>query len=312
MHTILGAGGAIATELAFFLNDRKVRLVSRNPAAVTGNEELVSADLLDATAVENAVGGSSCVYLVAGLPYKAKVWEKQWPQIVENVISACTKHKAALIFFDNVYAIDPAFIENITEESPMNPSSRKGMVRQQIVQRIQKAGQENGLKWMIVRAADFYGPAIRNSLLLETVYKKMKNGKRPQWIGNPRCTHSFTFTPDAASGTALLALADDTWNQVWNLPTSSRKLTGEDWIKLFGKELSAPSAYTPVSKGMMKFIGFFSSLMNEFVEMMYQYEKNYFFNSSKFRTRFPEFHVTEPEEAIQSIVAADIFELDPA
>jgi hypothetical protein len=33
--------------------------------------------------VEKAVAGASVAYLVAGLQYKAKVWEEQWPQVME-------------------------------------------------------------------------------------------------------------------------------------------------------------------------------------------------------------------------------------
>src|SRR5690606_30239338 len=86
-QTILGAGGVIGRELARILPEYAdhVRLVSRNPRAVTDGNETRSADLLDRDEVIAAVKGSTVAYLVAGLPYKAKVWQEQWPRIMANV-----------------------------------------------------------------------------------------------------------------------------------------------------------------------------------------------------------------------------------
>lgn len=75
---LLGAGGSIATVLAPILVARghRVRLVSRGAHVMPGTEA-VSADLLDARAVMDAVGEGSTVFLLAGLRYQAAVWEEQ-------------------------------------------------------------------------------------------------------------------------------------------------------------------------------------------------------------------------------------------
>ena len=106
MQTILGANGIIAVELAKELYQNyttNIRLVSRNPQKVNDTDELVSADLLNADATDRAVAGSEIVYLTAGLPYNARIWQEQWQVVMQNVINACKKHGAKLVFFDNVY-----------------------------------------------------------------------------------------------------------------------------------------------------------------------------------------------------------------
>jgi len=67
-QTILGAGGAIGTELAKALNNytNDIRLVSRNPKKVNPDDELLRADLSDASQVEKAIERSSIVYLTVG------------------------------------------------------------------------------------------------------------------------------------------------------------------------------------------------------------------------------------------------------
>ena len=78
MQTILGSGGIIATELAKELTTytKDIRLVSRNPKKVNETDQLLKADLLNATEVEKAVEGSEIVYVTIGFPYNAKVWQQ--------------------------------------------------------------------------------------------------------------------------------------------------------------------------------------------------------------------------------------------
>lgn len=66
---------------------------------------------------------------MVGFEYKLKVWEDKWPKLMRAVIDACIKHKAKLVFFDNVYLYDNNAIPHMTEESAINPPSKKGMVR---------------------------------------------------------------------------------------------------------------------------------------------------------------------------------------
>jgi nucleoside-diphosphate-sugar epimerase len=103
MHTILGAGGAIATALLKELVERgeRIRLVGRNPRPSGGAAELVAADISDFQQTMKAVAGSSIVYLLIGLKYDIGVWRRVWPKIMANTIEACKKNSAKLIFFDS-------------------------------------------------------------------------------------------------------------------------------------------------------------------------------------------------------------------
>ncbi len=51
-----------------------------------------------------------------------------WPAIMQNTIDACKTHNAKLIFFDNIYCLGKVN-GSMTEESPFNPNSKKGLVR---------------------------------------------------------------------------------------------------------------------------------------------------------------------------------------
>ena len=306
MQVILGGGGAIGTELAKALNayTPAIRIVSRTPKKVNESDETFSADLTDAAAVNRAMEGADVAYLTAGLPYKLSVWQRQWPAIMQNVISACKQHNTKLVFFDNVYLYDEKSVGHLTETTPVNPPSKKGKVRARLAQMIMDEVKKGQLTAMIVRAADFYGPGVDTSVLQETVYKPFKKGKSAVWIGNRSKIHSYTYTPDAARATALLGNTPDAYNQVWHLPTSEEKLTGNDWINLFAGNMQVKNKAMTVPIFLVQLMGLFNPLMKEMVEMMYQNNQDYYFDSTKFRQRFPDFKVTPYNEGVKEVIAA--------
>lgn len=288
MQTILGAGGDIGTLLAKELKQftDKIRLVARHPRQVNGNDELVAADLLDAHAVSEAVKGSEIVYLTVGLKYDRRIWQAQWPAIMRNVVDACVQHNSKLVFFDNVYMYDKSAIPNMSEESPLNPPSKKGAVRLEVVKLINKAMAENNLKALIARSADFYGPGSKNGILNILVLDPVAKGKKANWQGDPHKIHSFTYTPDAARATAILGNTDSAYNQVWHLPTSSERLTGKAFVDLANGIKNQKSSYRILSPVLLTIGGLFDRTVKELIEMQYQNNQDYFFNSDKFCKAF--------------------------
>ena len=134
MQTILGASGVIGVTLARELKayTSNIRLVSRNPKKVNDTDLLFAADITNRQQVFDAVKGSEIVYLVAGLLYRTKVWQKQWPLIMQNVIDASIEYNSSFVFFDNLYMIGGDNVKHITENSPFSPTSRKREVSVQL------------------------------------------------------------------------------------------------------------------------------------------------------------------------------------
>jgi nucleoside-diphosphate-sugar epimerase len=299
MQTILGANGTIGLVLAKELRNYtdKIRLVSRNPRKVNDTDELFPADLTQAGMIDKAVEGSDVVYLVVGLQYNINVWEKEWPKLMKATINACIKHNCRLVFFDNVYMYDEGAIPHMTEDSPINPPSRKGAVRRRIAEMLMNEVKAGKLMALIARAADFYGPGNANSFLSSVVFDNFKKGKAANWFADADKKHSFTYTPDAAKATALLGNTDDAYNQVWHLPTDKNTLTGKEMIALFADEMKVKNKVTVMPMWLVKILGLFIPIMKEFPEMMYQYNQDYFFDSSKFDKRFT-FRTTTYKEGV--------------
>lgn len=304
MQTILGAGGAIGTPLARALKSYgKVRLVARHPRQVNGDDALLAADLTCAGEVDRAVAGSSVVYLVVGLPYKTAVWRREWPLIMRLVIDACLRHDARLVFLDNIYMYAPAALSHMTEDAVVAPVSKKGRVRAQVQDMLWAAVKEQGLQALIARSADFYGPGIRNSPLGITVVDKLRKKQKAFWQMDAGKVHSFTYTPDAALALAMLGNTQEAYGAVWHLPTSSERLTGADFISRVAAEMRVRPRYYIFGKGLMRLLGLFIPMVAELKEMSYQYDRDYFFDSSKFNRRFG-FTPTSYTEGIRAVVAA--------
>ena len=287
MQTILGAGGVIANNLATHLPKytQQIRLVSRNPKTVLGKEELVQADLLNRDHVSRAVAGSEVVYLTAGLEYNIKVWQTQWPALMRNVLDACEEHGAKLVFFDNVYSYGRV---NgwMTEDTPYNPCSKKGEVRAKIATLLMEEAHRGKLQALIVRGADFYGPNTPLSFLTATVFDNLKKGKAAQIMVNAETLHSFTYTPDAGQATAMLGNTPTAFNQIWHAPTAPNPLNTRQVVEIAAGILGVPPKFTVLSRPVLRMVGWFVPVIRESIEMLYQNDQDYLFDSTKFNQAF--------------------------
>ena len=300
-QTILGSGGVIGDALAEVLAgyDTTVRLVSRHPKALNGDEELISADLLDAVQTRDAVKDSDIVYLTVGLPYSTKVWQKEWTVIIENVINACQEQQAKLVFFDNVYMY--GLVEGkMREDTPYNPRSEKGKVREKVTTMLETAMKEGHIEALIARSADFYGKDAAHSFAMPMIFDKYKAGKTASWLLNKTLPHSMTYIPDAAKALALLGNDTSCYNQTWHLPTSSPALTGKMFMDEVAKAYGVKPKQSVISAFMMRLAGLFVPSIKETKEMDYQFTYAYILDSSKFEKKF--FQATPYKEAIAEIV----------
>ncbi|MBC7867952.1 MAG: NAD-dependent epimerase/dehydratase family protein [Gloeobacteraceae cyanobacterium ES-bin-316] len=301
MQTILGAGGSVANHLALELPGytNHIRLVSRNPKKINDADEIFAADLLDKKQVEAAVKGSSIVYLTAGLPYNSTVWERDWRPLMENVIEACKIHQAKLVFFDNVYMYGKVKRE-MTETTPFNPVSKKGVVRAAVASMLLKAMDEKSLTAMIVRSSDFIGADTQNSVPNMLVIDKLKAGKKAQLFLTDKTVHNYTYLKDATKAMAMLANTSEAYGQTWHLP-STGIFTGKDFVGKVAEILKVKSHYTIAPRWLLGVLGLFIPAIKETQEMLYLNEQDYEFSDAKFMKAFPEFKKTAFEDIIKQM-----------
>jgi|SRR6185503_2912121 len=287
MHTILGAGGSVANALTRELldNNQTIRLVSRKQPAIGGkNLSWKKADLLNYAELQEAVKGSTVIYLTAGLVYDKKVWAAQWPVIMQNVINLAKETGARLIFFDNVYMY--GLVNGpMKEDTPYNPCSVKGEIRAKIAGQLMDEAKAGNIKASIARGADFYGTDNNNGFFDVMVLSYLAKKQKSQWLGDTDKLHNFSYIPDMGKGMYLLGQNPDSANQIWHMPTAP-VLTGKQFIQLASGIYGAEPKYFAINKLMMRLYGLFDKNVGEMVEMYYQYDHDYIFDSSKFEKAF--------------------------
>ncbi|WP_127128540.1 NAD-dependent epimerase/dehydratase family protein [Pseudoflavitalea rhizosphaerae] len=299
LHTLLGANGTIADALVPVLqaNNEKIRLVSRKPKPIPGTE-IMAADVTNREQVFAAVKGSEIVYLLVGIQYNIDVWRGDWPVIIRNVIDACKAANATLVFFDNAYMYGKVD-GPISEETPYRPSSKKGQIRAAVATTLQEEMRSGGLKAIIARAVDFYGPGVtEKSAPGLLVFTNMRNGKKAQWFINPNVPRSYNYTPDAGKALYMLAKTPSATGQVWHLPTVNPPLTGKQFVAKAAKYMNASEKLIVLPRWILKIVGLFNPFMKEMYEMHYQDEFPFVFSSSKFEKAF-NFKPTSWEEGIR-------------
>lgn len=283
MQTILGSGGIIGHEASFCLSEftDRIRQVSRNPKKVNDSDQVFPADVKSELDVRQAVKGSDVVYLTVGLPYNTKIWQEYWPVIMRNTINACKEHNAKLVFFDNVYMYGK--VDGwMTEKTPFNPCSKKGEIRAKVAEMLLEEMNKGNIKALIARSADFYGPRAANTYLTPMVFDRLNSGKKPQLMISSKIKHSLTFTPDAARSMVLLGNSNDAYGQSWHLPTDKDVMTGEELVKEASRIFNKKNSFSLLSPMMIKMASWFSPVIKESREMLYQFEYDYLFDSTKF------------------------------
>ncbi len=302
IHTVLGASGATGQAVIKELQNRNLPCNAVERSKKVEGVETLKADLLNKNEAIKAIQNSAYVYLCVGLPYQSKVWKRDWPILMENVITACEKANAKLIFFDNVYMYGPEPLElPFNEEHQQNPNTKKGLARKQTADLLIKAIAEKRVNAVIGRSADFYGEFAVNSPFYISFLENMLKGKAPQVLGRKGVTHSFAYSGDNGRALVELALEDSTYGQVWHLPVG-RPITFDMVNIMLNAELGTTYKLTYIPKMMRKILSIFIPPIREVEEMLYQFENPYEMNFDKFKKQFPNFKVTPYQEGLNKMV----------
>ena len=145
-----------------------------------------------------------------------------------------------------------------------------------------KAGK---IQASILRAADFYGTDSKNSSFDMMVLDKYAKKQTAQWIGDTKVKHNFTYIPDAGRAMYLLGQNPQSDNQIWHAPTAA-PLVGTEFINMAANIYQVKPKFMRINKFMMWVFGLFNKVVAGAVEMYYQYDHNYDFNSDKFEKAF--------------------------
>ncbi len=201
---VLGATGGVGGEMAKGLLARgwHVRAMVRDPARAKRIEgvELVRGDAMQAADVAKAATGVA--WIVHGVnPPGYRNWPGLALPMLENTIAAAKAVGAAVFFPGTVYNFGPETFPLVAEDAPQRPRTRKGAIRVAMEARL----RESGLRVLILRSGDFFGPGMGgNSWFSGAMVKPGRQVKSILYPGRRNIGHGWAYLPDYAEAAIRL------------------------------------------------------------------------------------------------------------
>lgn len=284
LHVIFGTGPVgLATARALLKRNHHVRLVNRSGKADSPEgAEVAVANALDDAQVRDAVRGASVVYSCAQPAYTR--WPEDFPPLQRAILNAAADAGAKLVLADNLYMYGE--VDGLVHEDlPYKAATRKGKTRAAMAREALAAHDQGRVRVAIGRASDFYGPFVTDSTLGDRVFGPLVKGETAQLVGDIDQLHTYTFIGDFGEALAVLGEHDEADGQAWHVPNAPTRSTREIVTRAFELAGNVPKM-SSMGRFMMRLGGIFIPGARETVEMMYEFEKPFVVDSSKFERTF--------------------------
>jgi len=212
---ILGATGGIGAELAAALGRHGWRITAlhRNPAAAaartsTAGIHWVPGDAMSRDDVTQAAQGAALIVHAVNPP-GYRNWGRLVLPMIDNSIHAARASGARIVLPGTIYNYGPDAFPILREDSPQNPLTRKGKIRAAMEARL-RAAAATGVRSLIVRAGDFFGPTAGNNWFSQGLVKPGKPVTSISYPGRPGIGHAWAYLPDLAETIARLLDTEST------------------------------------------------------------------------------------------------------
>jgi nucleoside-diphosphate-sugar epimerase len=301
VHVVLGAAGGAGSAVVGELAARglPVRAVTRSGATdVPEGVEQVAADVATPDGARRACAGAAVVYHCAQPGYTK--WVELFPPLTRAVLDGTAEAGAKLVFADNLYVYGLPD-GPMTEETPQRAQGKKGRTRIEMAAAILRAHADGRLRCTIGRSSDYYGPGGNNSNVGDYLMKPVLRRKRARWLGSLDQPHTLNYLEDVARALVTLGERDEADGQVWHLP-AAEPLTGRQFLTQMYEAAGFAPKIGVARRPMIRLVGVFNPLVRELNETLYQFERPFVSDASKFQGAFGPFEPTPHRDAVRPTV----------
>ena len=201
---VIGITGSIGREVAEVLLRRgwQVRALHRDPStarishALPNAVQWITGDAMRSSDVVDAALGTELIVHAANPP-NYRNWRGLALPMLDNTIAAARISNARILLPATIYNFGSNGARVLKENSPQIPTTRKGQVRVEMELKLQKASLY-GVRSIVVRAGDFFGPGAGNSWLTRGMVKARGRVRSVYNPGPPEVGHSWAYVPDLA------------------------------------------------------------------------------------------------------------------
>jgi nucleoside-diphosphate-sugar epimerase len=207
---VIGITGSIGREIAQALLRRgwQVRALHRDPEAAAISSGLpnsvqwIKGDAMQSGDVVAAASGSELIVHAANPP-NYRNWRGLALPMLDNTIAAAKINSARILLPATIYNFGATAPRVLKENSAQIPTTRKGQVRLEMELKLQKASIY-GVRSIVVRAGDFFGPGAGNSWLTRGMVRARGQARSVYNPSPPDVGHSWAYLPDLAETMARL------------------------------------------------------------------------------------------------------------
>ena len=212
---VLGATGGIggAVTAALLRRGWAVRALHRDPAVASARgsqggagPSWVAGDAMNAGSVVAAARGAALIVHAVNPP-GYRNWGKLVLPMLESSILAASDSGACILLPGTVYNYGPDAFPTLDESAPQHPRTRKGAIRVRMEQRLRQAADE-GVRTLIVRAGDFFGPGGASSWFSQGLVKPGQPVTAISYPGKHGIGHQWAYLPDVAETMVRLVEGD--------------------------------------------------------------------------------------------------------
>ncbi|SEM97741.1 SDR family NAD(P)-dependent oxidoreductase [Lihuaxuella thermophila] len=307
MATVLGATGGMGHSLVKECVNAgyQVRAVARRGEQLDRffgampQVQIMRGDVSDPSFVQASAQNADLLFHAVNVPYRD--WEHLQLPLMSSILEGASGHARRLVLVHPVYAYGRPQTEKVSEQHPVAPHTKKGNIRKQMEQMLQKAHEDGKIEGIIARFPDFYGPQAKNTFL-HSVFEAIVNRKTAYWLGSLQLKREYIYVPDAARALLRICETSHPGFQVWNV-SDEQPISGEEILSHVANLLSCQPAVKRAGALLLRIMGLLNKDVREVEEMYYLYDAPFYLDSSKFKSAFPDFTFTKIKEGIRETIA---------
>lgn len=198
---VLGATGGIGSAVATRLSDAgwTVRALHRNAVDASQSRpgwDWRQGDALSASDVLAAAEGADLIVHAVNPP-GYRNWGELVLPMIESSIAAARATGATILLPGTIYNFGLDTFPVLVEDSPQNPVTAKGRIRAEMERRLEEAAAD-GVRVLIVRAGDFFGPGAANNWFSQGMVRPGRPARSVVYPGRRGTGHQWAYIPDVA------------------------------------------------------------------------------------------------------------------
>lgn len=308
-YALLGATGTVGKALAAELakQGQSFRVVGRSEERLRHDfrcyepfVEYCAADLNDSGATSRAVTDVDTIFYTVGVPYTQF---EQHPKLTRIALAAAAAADVRhYVHLSTVYPYGVPRQPFVDESHPRNPTAFKGRMRKEQEDLVFAADNPKGMRTMIVRPPDFYGPDSELSFV-RAIFDAAVKGGTANVIGPIDTLHELIFVPDLAETLISLSEKEEAYGKACNV-AGPGLITTRQFAELVFGAVSQKPRLRVAGKFMLRVLGLFNPFLREVVEMHYLWTTPVKLDDTRLRQLLPTLHKTSYAEGVRLTIDA--------